>query len=304
MVQQPLVMHVTLDFNGSCVPNPGQGGCGAVAYEEDGAALITVTDFPGTLQNSINFIAAYIALLLGLRQLLKVCDDTSQDPKTIKLRVRSDYEVVIKQLLGKNKVKALHLQVCYAIVTGLLSRFRSFTAAKITSEENDRAHGLAQGAVNLVHERIRDSRCLIFHPSQDCFPKVSIDGTGGTASMIDAKFLKRLKRQGGAEALRQLEDYDLSFSYVRAKEATYYILGKLPTLSFHFMVNDGASTKSVDLSPVYVVDRLPVPLHIHYDEKKMTIPAGAHKFRVDSFTGYEDHPHWAVENTVIPFPAR
>ncbi|KAJ3185410.1 hypothetical protein HDU87_000029 [Geranomyces variabilis] len=290
MLEQAQVTHVTLDFNGSCVPNPGQGGCGAVAYEEAGAALMTVADFPGSLQNTTNFTSAYTALLLGLRKLLKVCADTLQDPYNISLDVRSDYEVVIKQLRRENGVKALHLQVYYAIVTGLLSRFRSFTATKITSKENSWAHKLAQQGAGV---------------------SVSIDGTvinasttnidsvrGGAVSMIDAKFLKSLRIQGGTDALRLLEDYD-SFSYVRAREAIYYILGELPTLSFRF-TNDTASSKLYVLSPVYVVDRLPVPLHIHYDEQKMTMPLGVSQFTKTSFPGYEDHPHWKTAD--VPFP--
>ncbi|KAJ3160257.1 hypothetical protein HDU88_008330 [Geranomyces variabilis] len=317
VAEQAQVAHVTFDFNGSCVDNPGQGGCGAVAYVEggEGAPLITITDFPGTLKTSTNYIAAYTALLLGLRKLLSMYASAFQDPRNIALHVRSDFEVIIKQLSGEYTVGAEHLLVYHTIVIGLMNRFhRPWSVAKITSTENNKARVLAQqGSRVLALESIPDNRCLVFHPSRTCVPRVSIDGTvisvsttnvdsgTGAASMIDATFFMSLKKQGGRDCLSQLEDYVSPFSYVRAKEATYFIMGKLLTLSLYTMGNDTDPPNHVELSDVYVVDRLPVPMHIHLDEKYETsISPSANGFTVASFPAYKDHPHWAVENGALP----
>ncbi|CAK8577889.1 unnamed protein product [Lathyrus sativus] len=79
--------HYTLRFDGACSGNPGPAGAGAVLFDEQGSLLY---HFRQGLGNTTNNVAEYRALILGLRQALRI--------GCMNLTVQGDSQLVINQV--------------------------------------------------------------------------------------------------------------------------------------------------------------------------------------------------------------
>jgi len=125
-----------LSVDGAARGNPGKAGAGIVLEAADGAIL----RFGEFLGEATNNVAEYRALIIGMQKAaeLGVC----------KLKVRSDSELVVKQLNGQYKVKSPHLQDLYFSAIKELSSFETVSFTHVPREQNKEADRMANLAVD------------------------------------------------------------------------------------------------------------------------------------------------------------
>ncbi|OPY89879.1 MAG: 14.7 kDa ribonuclease H-like protein [Syntrophaceae bacterium PtaU1.Bin231] len=135
--------HCTLFADGACRGNPGRGGAGAVLMDVRGAVLATGKKYLGQCTNNI---AEYEALILGLEEALK--------RRCLRLHIRLDSELLVKQVRGEYKVKNPHLKILMERVRHLLSELETYTIQHTAREGNALADALANEAIDGMAEEI------------------------------------------------------------------------------------------------------------------------------------------------------
>lgn len=127
----PAVLYV----DGASYNNPGPSGAGIV-LEMDGAVVVERSE---DLGYGTNNQAEYRALIEGLGEALQ------QGVRD--LVVRSDSQLLVRQMLGEYKIKAEGLKGLKAEADALRARFASIRFEHVRRELNERADALAkQGA--------------------------------------------------------------------------------------------------------------------------------------------------------------
>jgi len=125
-----------LSVDGAARGNPGQAGAGMVLQSGDG----TTHRFGEYLGEATNNVAEYKALLLGMQK--------AADLGFKELKVRSDSELIIKQLNGLYKVKNPQLQDLYFTAVKIASAFNKVTFTHVPREKNKEADRMANMAID------------------------------------------------------------------------------------------------------------------------------------------------------------
>ncbi len=128
-------------IDGSSLGNPGEAGYGVVFYEKENAS------------NCVKASGVYIgkgtnntAEYSGLVGCLEMCEDLG----VTELHVRSDSELLVKQIHGQYKVKQPHLIKLYTEIFSLIQRQGiDFTIEHVPREQNKEADKLAKQAATL-----------------------------------------------------------------------------------------------------------------------------------------------------------
>ena len=124
--------------------NPGPSGAGSIILNEKGKVLAEVSKFLG---HSTNNIAEYTAILEGLKTAKKKVG--AKALKDTPVEIRMDSELVIRQLLGRYKVKHPNLKPLFAEVTALISKsFPHIMYTHVPREKNKLADALANAAMD------------------------------------------------------------------------------------------------------------------------------------------------------------
>jgi ribonuclease HI len=123
--------------DGASRGNPGNGGGGAVLYDESGAVIATVKRYLGVCTNNE---AEYRALMLGLEEALR---------RGIKnLKIFLDSELLVRQIEGIYRVKNQNLQGLMHEVRKLLSLLDTYNVEHVAREKNKMADSLANEAID------------------------------------------------------------------------------------------------------------------------------------------------------------
>ena len=130
------MVKVIIFADGASIGNPGPAAIGAVVKDEKGENLSTISKRIG---NATNNQAEYHALLSALDEAVNLGAD--------EVDIKLDSELVVRQLLGRYKVKAKALKPLYGRVKEQLVKFRSYRIAHISGERNVEAHRLAHRAL-------------------------------------------------------------------------------------------------------------------------------------------------------------
>ena len=126
-----------LMVDGASRGNPGAAGCGAIIYDECGEVLKELSSYLGS---STNNVAEYRGLLMGLEGVLKLGGK--------KLQIRSDSELMVRQLNGVYRVKNEKLRVLYGKALDLLARLEAYRIIHVRREHNKDADRLANLAID------------------------------------------------------------------------------------------------------------------------------------------------------------
>jgi ribonuclease HI len=126
-----LVLYV----DGSVEGNPGPGAIGVVVESEDGTPVEAWGEAIGHVTNNQ---AEYRALLAGLRKARQL------GAKAV--TVRSDSQLLVRQLLGQYRVKDAKLRPVYEEARRLAGSFKRFAIEHIRREANRAADRLANRA--------------------------------------------------------------------------------------------------------------------------------------------------------------
>jgi ribonuclease HI len=130
-------VRVTINCDGAARGNPGPAGAGAVVVDENGTVLAEVAEGLGETTNNV---AEYTAVIRGLEE--------AQRLGAREVLLRSDSQLLINQLTGRYRVKALHLQPLHRQVRELLRSFDRVDLEHVPRERNVAADALANLGVD------------------------------------------------------------------------------------------------------------------------------------------------------------
>jgi ribonuclease HI len=124
-------------IDGGARGNPGPAGYG-VRIEDDMGGLIT--EFSGFLGSATNNVAEYNGLLAALRYAL--------EHGHRKVRIKSDSELLVKQMRGEYRVKNAGLQPLFQQARTLAEDFDRIVYEHVRREQNKDADRLANVAMD------------------------------------------------------------------------------------------------------------------------------------------------------------
>jgi ribonuclease HI len=128
---------ITAYIDGGSRGNPGPAGYGVQIVDEAGAV---VAELYGALDNVTNNVAEYDGLLAALAWAV--------DHGQRALHIRSDSELLVKQLRGEYRVKNPGLQPLYQDARALVGRIGRVTFEHVRREFNTEADRLANLAMD------------------------------------------------------------------------------------------------------------------------------------------------------------
>jgi ribonuclease HI len=131
------VRRVRVFSDGAARGNPGPAGAGAVILDEDGRVLARLGRFLGKQTNNV---AEYQALLLGLRR--------ARQMGAREVEVRSDSQLLIRQLQGKYGVKNEVLKRLHEEALALLRSFDRYELVHVPREQNALADEMSNRAID------------------------------------------------------------------------------------------------------------------------------------------------------------
>lgn len=124
-----------LHTDGASRGNPGPGGAGIALYTAGGDEFFAEGQYLGKVTNNQ---AEYMAVEYGLKKALEM--------GVSRVTLRSDSQLLVRQLNGRYRVKSDRLRPLYENVTELLNRFEDWTAEAVPREQNKRADEVASDA--------------------------------------------------------------------------------------------------------------------------------------------------------------
>lgn len=132
---------VVVYIDGSSRGNPGPSGIGVVIFSKHNREepLAQISRYIGITTNNV---AEYEALIYALKWLI--------GNRISRAKIKLDSELIYKQLMGKYKVKKLHLTVLLDRVAHLLNEFKEINLELIPRTKNALANKLAQRASKLL----------------------------------------------------------------------------------------------------------------------------------------------------------
>lgn len=131
-------MKLIINTDGLSKGNPGPSAVGATLKDTRGKLVASISRAIGITTNNV---AEYQALVAALEKAVKLGGT--------QVEIRSDSELMVKQLNGTYKIKSTTLKLLYLEVTQLLNQFESVKMTHIPRELNVEADRLANKALRL-----------------------------------------------------------------------------------------------------------------------------------------------------------
>ena len=132
-------------IDGGARGNPGPAGYGVRIESEDGSVI---DELHGALGVATNNVAEYNGLLAALRWAV--------DHGTRNLRIRSDSELLVKQMLGQYKVKHPGLQPLAAQARVLVMQLDRVSFEHVRREQNAEADRLSNVGMDEAERRMKE----------------------------------------------------------------------------------------------------------------------------------------------------
>jgi len=126
----------TVNVDGACSGNPGDTGLGIVIENKVTGFKENISQYAGLGTNNY---AEYKALIVALERVIELGIRS--------VEVKSDSELLVKQLKGIYKVKKEHLKTLHDQVITLSSRLADFKIEHVRREFNAQADLLAKNAI-------------------------------------------------------------------------------------------------------------------------------------------------------------
>jgi ribonuclease HI len=133
---------ITAYIDGGSRGNPGPAGYGVQVVDEDGSVLAELHESVGATTNNV---AGYEGLLAAL--------GWAVDPGGKALHVRSDSELLVKQLKGEYRVKNAGLQPLFQQARARIARIGRVSFEHVRRELNKEADRLANLAMDEASSR-------------------------------------------------------------------------------------------------------------------------------------------------------
>ena len=129
---------LTINTDGSSLSNPGPAGIGIVVYNDQDDIIEKISKYIGKATNNV---AEYKALI----EALNFAKDFGAD----EVRIKSDSELVVKQINGNYMVRDKKLKILLKEALNLIEKIPTFSIIHIPREENKIADNLAKRAATL-----------------------------------------------------------------------------------------------------------------------------------------------------------
>lgn len=130
-----------INVDGGSRGNPGPAATGVIISTPDGIEILTRGEFIGEATNNV---AEYRALIDGLKR----APDYLRKVAAPELEVRSDSELLVKQMKGEYRIKNAGLKPLAIEAQKLIRAFRKVSFVHIYREANERADKLCNMAMN------------------------------------------------------------------------------------------------------------------------------------------------------------
>jgi len=130
---------VTIYVDGASRGNPGPAAIAAIIHDEKGKPIVSLARRIGTTTNNE---AEYRAIIAGLQKAVSL--------GVREVELKSDSELVVKQINGSYRVKAPALKPLYQQVKKLQGFVERLTITHIPRRQNTRADRLANKALGLI----------------------------------------------------------------------------------------------------------------------------------------------------------
>jgi ribonuclease HI len=128
--------RLTIYTDGASSGNPGPAAIGAVIRDGQGKVVSRISRSIGRTTNNQ---AEYRAIIAALEEAARLGAE--------KVDIKSDSELVVKQLKGRYRVKKATLRPLYQEVVRLAGTLKAFTITHIPREQNREADSLANQAL-------------------------------------------------------------------------------------------------------------------------------------------------------------
>jgi len=132
----PSFASLVVNTDGASRGNPGPASIAYVIYDGSGEEVVAAADEIGRATNNV---AEYRALIAALEHCARLGAG--------KVRVRSDSQLIVRQMQGRYKVRDAGLAELHAQASALCKGFDEVRFEHVGREENKRADGLAQNAL-------------------------------------------------------------------------------------------------------------------------------------------------------------
>ncbi|MFN3167138.1 MAG: ribonuclease HI family protein [Phycisphaeraceae bacterium] len=140
-------MQALIHIDGGARGNPGPAAAGVCITTPDGSEALHEAGY--WLGNLTNNEAEYQGLLHALKQAQTLNFDA--------IHIRSDSELMVKQIKGEYRVKAANLKPLFAEARDLLHGFPQWTIEHVRREKNKRADQLANLAMDAKRDVVETS---------------------------------------------------------------------------------------------------------------------------------------------------
>ena len=129
--------RLTMYIDGASRGNPGPAAVGVVLLDAVGSHVLSISSYIGETTNNQ---AEYRALITGLTEAAKL--------NTGHLDIRSDSELLVRQITGRYRVRNADLMPLFRQAKGLLGSFGSYSIDHIPRKQNSAADALANQALD------------------------------------------------------------------------------------------------------------------------------------------------------------
>lgn len=139
MLKEKIIIYT----DGGSRGNPGEAAIGVVFKNETGETIKTYNETLGVTTNNIAEYAAVIMALQKAKQLFG-----KEKTKHMKIEIRMDSELVVKQLNGEYKIEHEDLQPLFLKIWNLKFDFGTITFQHVPREKNKEADRLVNEALD------------------------------------------------------------------------------------------------------------------------------------------------------------
>jgi len=119
--------------------NPGSAAIGAVVGGKE---------YGESIGHTTNNVAEYSAVIFALKKAKQLL--TKKKAEQTDVELRTDSELLVKQLKGEYKIKDSNLQPLFIEVWNLKQDFKSVTFTHVTRDKNKQADSLVNRALNTL----------------------------------------------------------------------------------------------------------------------------------------------------------
>ena len=133
--------YLVVYIDGASSGNPGPCGCAAVVKTPGGETVLEKARAFGPATSNV---AEYQGLILGL--------EVAATLKASHLTIRSDSQLLVRQLAGRYKVRSPHLKPLWRQARGMLAPFETVEIEHIPRQDNKEADALARKALQTARQ--------------------------------------------------------------------------------------------------------------------------------------------------------